>query len=65
MRNGSVKRPSVAARSTSTDHQEEIVEESDSVVADQEVLIVEIGDVAALTEGEGSGGSEDKRYQYN
>lgn len=41
------------------------MEESDSVVADQEVLIVEIGDVAALTEGEGSGGSEDKRYQYN
>ena len=41
------------------------MEESESGVADQEVAIVDIDDVAALTQGEGSGGSEDKRYQYN
>lgn len=32
---------------------------------DEEWLIVEIGDAAALTEGQGAGHSEDKRRAYN
>ncbi len=32
---------------------------------DPDELLVEVGDAAELTAGQGSGGSEDKRYQYN
>jgi hypothetical protein len=32
---------------------------------DEELLIVEIGDAATLTEGQGQGSSEDKRRAYN
>ncbi|GAB2741153.1 albusnodin family lasso peptide [Kitasatospora kifunensis] len=33
--------------------------------AEDELLPVEIGDVAELTEGQGQGSSEDKRRAYN
>ncbi|WP_328583225.1 albusnodin family lasso peptide [Streptomyces sp. NBC_00370] len=34
-------------------------------LSDDEVLMVDIGDAADLTEGQGQGSSEDKRRAYN
>ncbi|MFC8824867.1 albusnodin family lasso peptide [Streptomyces sp. NPDC057137] len=36
-----------------------------NTIIDDEVLPIEIGDAAELTEGQGGGQSEDKRRAYN
>lgn len=41
------------------------MDEYEIEVAEQDGLLVEIGDAATLTEGQGKGTSEDKRRAYN
>lgn len=41
------------------------MKENENAATDEDELLVEIGDAATLTQGEGSGSSEDKRRAYN
>lgn len=41
------------------------MDECEIDAADQDELLVEIGDIASLTEGQGKGTSEGKRRAYN
>lgn len=41
------------------------MEERETGAAGTDELLVEIGDAATLTEGQGQGSSEDKRRAYN